>query len=56
MHQVIIMIVSNLHETCHLILILKRALIRSVVLSGVMPLAMARVSLQTVCHKDPNMH
>jgi hypothetical protein len=32
------MIVSNLHGTCHLILILKRVLIRSVDLGGVMPI------------------
>jgi hypothetical protein len=32
------MIVSSLHGTCYLILILRRVLIRSVVLGGVMPI------------------
>jgi hypothetical protein len=37
MHQVITMMLSNLHGTCHLILILRRVWIRSVVRGGRMP-------------------
>jgi hypothetical protein len=36
-HQVITMMLSNLHGTCHLILILRRVWIRSVVCGGRMP-------------------
>jgi hypothetical protein len=37
-HRVIRMIVSSLHGTCHRLLILKMVLIKSVVLSGEIPI------------------
>jgi hypothetical protein len=48
-------IVSNLHGTCHLILILRRVLIRSVILGGVMPIRSQHLLAKLHLKKDEEL-
>jgi hypothetical protein len=52
MHQVIRMIVSSLHGTCHHLLILKMVLIKSVVLGGEIPIKSQHLLAKLHLKKD----